>query len=138
MWTYRDAAERVLFQVCRFDLPNGKQFLPLSYCRNSHGQCAWRWQGPEAPRPLYNLHLLAARPNEQVVVNEGEKAVDATTVLLPDDVATTSPNGCKAPHKADWTALAGKEVLIWPDADEPGKVYAEAVATLALQAGAAQ
>lgn len=137
VWTYRDTAEHILFQVYRFDLPKGKQFLPLTYCQNSHGQCAWRWQGLEAPRPLYNLHRLAARPNEQAVVNEGEKAVDATTILLPEYVATTSPNGCQSPHKADWTVLSGRDVLIWPDADEPGKVYAETVATLALQVGAA-
>ena len=137
VWTYRDQAERVLFHVYRFDLPSGKQILPLTYCRNTAGQYAWRWQGLEAPRPLYNLHRLAARPGDPVMVNEGEKAVDAATLLLPEHVATTSPNGCKAPHKADWTALAGKDVLIWPDADDAGRAYAEAVATLALKAGAA-
>ena len=52
-------------------------------------------------------------------------------------VATTSPNGCQSPHKADWTVLSGREVLIWPDADKAGRAYAEAVATLALKAGAA-
>ena len=137
VWTYRDAAERVLFHVYRFDLPNGKQFLPLSYCRNRNGQYAWRWQGLEAPRPLYNLHLLAARPNDWVVINEGEKAVDAATILLPEYVTTTSPHGCQAPHKTDWTALSGRHVLVWPDADEAGRAYAEAVATLVLKAGAA-
>jgi len=136
VWTYRDQAERVLFQVYRFDLPNGKQILPLTYCQNENGQCAWRWQGFEAPRPLYNLHLLAARPDDRVVVNEGEKAADAVTILLPEYVATTSPHGCQSPHKADWTALSGKHVLIWPDADEPGRAYAEAVAALVLKAGA--
>ncbi|HYQ90983.1 MAG TPA: phage/plasmid primase, P4 family [Candidatus Competibacteraceae bacterium] len=137
VWTYRDAAERVLFQVYRFDLPNGKQLLPLTYCRNPARQYAWRWQGVEAPRPLYNLHWLAARPNDWVVVNEGEKAVDAAAILLPEYVPTTSPNGCQSPHKTDWTVLSGKPVLIWPDADDAGRAYAQAVATLALKAGAA-
>jgi putative DNA primase/helicase len=138
VWTYRDAAEHVLFQVYRFDLAAGKkQILPLTYCQNKNGQCAWRWQGLEAPRPLYNLHLLAARPNNRVMVNEGEKAADAAATLLPEYVATTSPHGCQSPHKADWAALSGKHVLIWPDADEPGRAYAEAVAALVFKVGAA-
>lgn len=137
VWTYRDAAERVLFQVYRFDLPSGKQILPLTYCWNENGQCAWRWQGLEAPRPLYNLHLLAARPNDRIVVTEGEKAADAAAILLPGYVVTTSPHGCQSPHKADWTALSGKHVLLWPDADEPGRAYVEIVAALIVKAGAA-
>ena len=81
--------------------------------------------------------MLAARPNDWVVINEGEKAADAATHLLPEYVTTTSSHGCKAPHKTDWTALSGRHVLIWPDADEAGRAYAEAVAVLALKAGAA-
>lgn len=136
VWTYRDQAERVLFHIYRFDLPSGKQLLPLTYCQNPSGQYAWRWQGLEAPRPLYNLPLLAARPDDPVMINEGEKAVDAATLLLPGYVATTSPNGCQSPHKTDWTVLSGRHILIWPDADEAGRAYAEAVAAVVLKAGA--
>lgn len=41
--------------------------------------------------------------------------------------ATTSPGGSGGGGKADWSPLAGKEVIIWPDNDKPGSKYAAAV-----------
>src|SRR4029077_19921619 len=37
------------------------------------------------------------------------------------------PGGSKAAVQADWTPLNGREVVIWPDADDPGRQYAAAV-----------
>jgi hypothetical protein len=48
----------------------------------------------------------------------------------------TSPNGNKSAEKADWSPLRGRNVVIWPDADLPGDVYAQAVAKCATNAGA--
>src|ERR1700758_4455165 len=45
-------------------------------------------------------------------------------------------NGAKSPHKSDWTPIAGRNVTIWPDHDEPGRRFAEAVAELARAVGA--
>lgn len=72
-----------------------------------------------------------------VIVTEGEKAADAAGRLLPDHVVVTSPNGSKSAAKADWSVLVGRRVVIWPDADAPGAAYAEAVARLVREAGAA-
>ena len=41
----------------------------------------------------------------------------------------------KAASKADWTALAGRNVTIWPDHDKEGVGYAADVARLAREAG---
>lgn len=132
-WEYRDAEGRPLFSVCRFDPPNArKQFSPLIWTAGR-----WRWQAPPAPRPLYGLDRLAARPQAPVCITEGEKAADAAAELLPDFVAASPMNGANAPSKADWSPLAGRRVLVWPDHDEPGAEYAAAVAELARQAGAA-
>ena len=39
-------------------------------------------------------------------------------------------NGAKAsPEKTDWSPLKCKHVMIWPDHDEAGRAYAEAVST---------
>ncbi|MDO8706033.1 MAG: DUF927 domain-containing protein [Sulfuricaulis sp.] len=131
-WTYRDGQGRALFHVLRFDPPGDrKQICPLTWWSDG-----WRWKGVPAPRPLYNLDKLAARPRAPVLVSEGEKAADAGAVLLPWCVSTTAPNGALAPAKADWRALKGRRVLIWPDADEAGNKYAAAVARLARQGGA--
>ena len=124
--------------MCRFTNGSlGKVVLPLTFCEAGDGNRAWRWQAPPVPRSLYNLDGLARRPDAPVLIVEGEKAADAGAAVLPDYVVTTSPGGSHAADKADWSTLAGRKVIIWPDADDPGQVYAEAVYRLAITAGAA-
>jgi hypothetical protein len=85
------------------------------------------------PRPLFKLpQVLTA--DGPIYVAEGEKAADALTSI--GLAATTSPNGSKSAGKADWSPLKGRRVVIVPDNDEPGEAYADAVADLALRAGA--
>jgi hypothetical protein len=130
LWTYRDADGKALFHVWRFD-PSGrrKQFLPLALWREVKG-LRWRYKAVPAPRPLYGLDRLAVRPDAPVLVCEGEKAADAAACTFPDHVAVTSPGGAQAANKADWAPLAGRRVIVWPDADEPGKKYAAEVAAI--------
>jgi putative DNA primase/helicase len=121
----------------RFDTPNGdKEVLPM-YWDGS----AWRPKAHPTPRPLYRLDELTAYPEAPVVVAEGEKDADAAARLAPYAIATTSPGGSGAAKRADWTPLQGRRVLIWPDADSDyeckGGKYADAVARLAYEAGAA-
>lgn len=128
-WAYRDAAGAILGHVDRFDTPEGKTILPLTWCAKPgapRGQ--WRHKGFPPPRPLYGLDRLASRPQAPVVVTEGEKAADAATILLPDWVAVTSPNGSNSAATADWSPLAGRTVVIWPDNDAAGADYAAQVA----------
>lgn len=136
-WTYRNSARELLGYVCRFDGPDGKQFRPLVLFKDAaRGSIAWRWESWPAPRPLYGLDRLAARPSAPVIVCEGEKAADAAAALLPEHVAIASPNGSKSAGKADWTALAGRHVTIWPDADAAGAEYAATVCKVLSAAGA--
>jgi putative DNA primase/helicase len=130
-WEYRDTIGRPLFFVCRFDSSDKqKEFSPLTLWRSAPGAMRWLWKAYPARRPLYSLDMLAARPDAPVLVCEGEKSADAAARLFPDFVTTTSPGGCKAAAKADWTPLAGRTVTIWPDADEPGSIYAAKVASM--------
>ena len=135
VWRYQDATGALLFVVCRFDAERGKEVLPFTF-GTLHGRRGWHWRAPPAPRPLYALDRLAARPDAPVIVTEGEKAADAAAVLFPDHVATTSPSGAGAARLADWTALRGRIVRVWPDADAAGHAYAVTVAELARAAGA--
>jgi putative DNA primase/helicase len=88
-------------------------------------------------RPLYGLYELLSRPGAPIIVVEGERKVDAARRLLPGYIAISPMNGAKSPHKSDWTPIAGRNVTIWPDHDEPGRGFAEAVAELARAVGAA-
>jgi hypothetical protein len=128
-WPYRDAAGRLLFEVWRFD-PAGKRkiFLPLSLWRDASGRLTWHWKSVPAPRPLYGLDRLAAMPDAPVVVCEGEKTADAAALTFPKSACITSAGRCKAEAKANFEPLAGRRVLIWPDADEAGATYAASVA----------
>jgi putative DNA primase/helicase len=145
VWTYRDDAARPLFAVARFSKPDGKDTLPLWYGRRQWTDSAgkkrdvtgWHYGAPPAPRPLYGLDRLAARPDAPVVVVEGEKSADAASVLFPQHVVVTSQGGARAAGKADWSVLTGKNVTIWPDNDDAGASYAADGARLLKAAGAA-
>lgn len=138
-WEYRDTTGRLLFLVCRFDLAaGGKEIRPLSLRRMPSGKLEWRWLGVNPLRPLYGLDRLAARPDADAMICEGEKAADAAALLFPGHVAITSPNGAKAADKTDWSALAGRRCVFWPDADAAGEAYAADVSIHLHAAGAAE
>ncbi len=117
-----------------------KDVLPITYCRIERADghyYAWRARALPAPRPLYRLPDVGASPQAPVIVTEGEKKADVVPVLFPGHVGTTSMGGARAAKLSDWAPLAGRNVVIWPDHDEPGRAYAEDVARLATAAGAA-
>ena len=83
-----------------------------------------RWQAPD-PRPLYNQPGIAC--SDFIILCEGEKCAQA--LIDAGYCATTAIGGAKAPlDKTDWSPLKGKTLAIWPDNDQAGKNYAQAVA----------
>lgn len=125
-WDYLDAQGQLLAVVYRYDpAPGKKEFRPWDARK--------RKMAPPQPRPLYNQPgMLAA---DTVLLVEGEKCAQA--LIDAGWVATTAMHGAQAPvDKTDWSPLAGKRVLIWPDKDKPGFAYAEAASQAVLQADA--
>jgi hypothetical protein len=121
-WQYHSASGEPVGLIVRWDLPEGrKDIRPVS--RRGKG---WIVGGMARPSPLYRLPDLAPAP--QVFVCEGEKATDAARSI--GLVATTSPHGANSAAKADWSPLAGKEVVILPDNDDAGRKYADQVARI--------
>ena len=125
-WDYLDVAGKLIGVVYRYDPPGrGKEFRPWDARR--------RKMAPPEPRPLYNQPGLEAAA--QVVLVEGEKCAQA--LIDAGIVATTAMHGANAPvDKTDWSPLAGKAVLIWPDRDKPGWEYADRASQAILHAGA--
>ena len=119
VWRYLDASKQVLGYVYRFKTSEGgKEVLPLTWCRNVEtGATEWHWMAFPEPRPLYGLDYLAARPDATVLVVEGEKCADAGLFELDELVVVSWPGGGKAAKKVDWSPLAGRKVILWPDAD---------------------
>ena len=125
-WDYLDASGNLIACVYRYDpAPGRKEFRPWDAKR--------RKMAPPEPRPLYNQPGIATA--EQVILVEGEKCAQA--LIEAGISATTAMHGANAPvDKTDWSPLAGKAVLIWPDRDKPGFGYAEAASQAVLMAGA--
>lgn len=135
-WVYPDEKGTAIYYVCRFDKADGsKEVLPLTLWRIG-GRYEWRWKAPPAPRPLYGLDRLAARPSAPVLLVEGEKTADAGAKLFPDFVVMTWSGGGKAAAKADLSPLAERRVVILPDADTPGREAADTVRKMVSAAGA--
>jgi len=124
-WDYLDEDGRLIACVYRYDPPGGKQFRPWDVQNR-------KMKAPD-PRPLYNRP--GVKLASEVILVEGEKAAQA---LIDQELcATTAMNGASAPvEKTDWSPLAAKRVLIWPDKDDAGWRYAEAAGQAALEAGA--
>ena len=120
VWTYRDKQGGLLGYVCRFTTSDGgKEITPLVYAQNTNAKgdtFAWRWMHFADPRPLYGLEHL--RDGFEVLVVEGEKCTDAARAELGQflDVVTW-PGGSNAAHKANWSVLAGRKVILFPDTD---------------------
>ena len=126
---YRDADGSLLCLVYRCEPEQvRKQIVPLTYCRHEDGREQWRWQSMPKPRSLYGVELLKAFPNARVLLVEGEVKCDLCQTELPDQmVALSWMGGAQAWKHVAWQQLAGREVVIWPDADDVGKAAAEKI-----------
>jgi hypothetical protein len=145
MWPYYDVDGRLLGYTARVEhnAADGrleKDVLPITYCRIGHARGdrhAWCACALPAPRPLYRLPELLTLGGSTVIITEGEKKADLVPGLFPGYCGTTSMGGANAAKHSDWGPLAGRNIIVWPDHDEPGTRYADDVAALAAAAGAA-
>lgn len=77
----------------------------------------FRLSAPPKPWPLYQRDVIVA--NDTVIICEGEKCCDALAQY--DIVGTTNSFGSGKAEHADWTPLAGKNIVLWPDNDIVGQ-----------------
>lgn len=147
-WLYTDAVGEQLYWRQRVDMPGtdskGKRkklFIHRTWIDGG-------WHRPSrkdpftsewpSPRPIFGLHHLARRPEDGVLITEGEDAAIAAQKLFPQAVCISHGEGCKGIRNVDWTPLAGRSITLWPDNDDEGRQAMASLATLLLQAGAAK
>ena len=80
----------------------------------------------ESGKPLYRLPDIAVHSNAPVWLVEGENCADALAAL---GMTATTCGAVGSVDKANWQPLTGRDVIIWPDNDDPGRRFAEEITT---------
>ncbi len=116
VYRYEDEDGNLLFEVVRFP---GKQFRQ----RRADGQ--WGLSGTR--RVLYNLPgvLAGIAAYRWIFVCEGEK--DAQAIIKSGGVGTCNPMGAGAWRPEYASSLAGGNIRIVADRDEPGRAHANTI-----------
>ncbi len=151
---YRDGEGRLLGYVLRADIKDRqtgkiKKWTPqVTWCVGPDGKRQWCIQHFPVPRPLLGLDALAAKPQADVLLVEGEKCRAAGAGAWERYAVASWAGGSNAVGKSDFRPLAGRNVVLWPDADPAGRKamlgwrndagrYVPGLAQLAARAGAA-
>ena len=116
---YTNEEGALLYQAVRMEPKSFRQ-------RQPDGKGGWIWKMKDVDRVLYRLpEVLQA---DQVVVAEGEKDADNLSSL--GMVATTNVGGAEKWRFEYSKTLEGKDIVILPDNDEPGRKHAAKVARM--------
>lgn len=123
VYRYTDpATQAVDLAVIRYRKEDGRK----AFWQVSPLDGGWVTKRPKGLLPLYNRTAVAG--SNVVICSEGEKTVHALRTC--GFVGTTSPMGAGKASYADWTPLAGKMVILWPDNDEAGIKHMKEVAEI--------
>jgi len=117
-YPYHDENGTLLFECVRHDPKGFSQ-------RRPDGLGGWTWNLRGVRRVLFRLPTL--KDADLILVVEGEK--DVLTLVGLGFVATCNPMGAGKWREEYSDQLAGKDVLIFPDNDEPGQKHAIEIAT---------
>src|SRR5690606_5943198 len=123
VFPYTNKAGALLGYVIRVEFAD-KKITPGVWWTRGHGFEGWAHGSYPSPRPLYGLQRMYDRPGAQVLIVEGEKCADAAQRVMDaagrNVVAVSWMGGGKAAGKTYWQSLAGRSVVVWPDADDAG------------------
>lgn len=121
VFPYTNRHGELLGYVIRVEFAD-KKITPGVWWTRGNGFEGWAHGSYPSPRPLYGLQELYARPDAQVLLVEGEKCADAANKVMREAgrnvVAVSWMGGGKSTGRTYWKSLAGRSIVIWPDADE--------------------
>jgi Virulence-associated protein E-like domain len=121
-YPYRDERGTLLFEVVR---RHPHKFVQRR--RAADGSIIWNIKGVRLV--LYRLpELLASHPRDLVFIPEGEKDVDNVRRL--GLTATCNPGGAGKWRAEYGIFLKGRDVVLLPDADAPGRKHVRKIAEL--------
>jgi len=100
--------------------PN-EHYIKQKYAPFTKVKDKWVMKRPDGILPIYCENQ---KPEDYVVINEGEKALLGCKSIYDGDVCTWH-GGVNNLDKQDWTPLKDRKVIIFPDNDEAGKKCSE-------------
>lgn len=123
-WEIRDVKGNLVAEHIRIDDGAKKRFV-------------WQRAGvsglaglPAAQLPLYRTHLVPKfDPAKAVFITEGEKSADAAADLGLQSLGTVC-GASSTPEAESLVPLIGRNVVLWPDFDEPGLEHMKRIAEL--------
>ena len=122
---YLMADDSLLLTVLRREGPDGKKCGSPPIWRDPRDV-----KPPKGGYPLYRLPSILANADKPLLVVEGEKTALCAQDHFGDRYeATTAIGGAGKARQTDWAPVFGREVVIWPDADQPGRNHAQDVAS---------
>lgn len=139
-WEYKDFDGFYLGTRVRFENDKGeKEFRLLAFRTRKLAkvngedrifQEGFRYDGAwSGIDPLYATeNLLSSK--KSIIICEGEKATEAARRLLGSEYEciTWGSGSAGSPRKAFWQPIIDRQVIIWPDKDEPGRKAANKLA----------
>jgi hypothetical protein len=118
-YDYRDEAGQLLYQVCRYE--------PKDFRARRPNGAGWTWTLDGTRRVPYRLpELRLTKPGALVLIVEGEKDADRLAGLGLN--ATTNLGGAGKWRAGYNEPLAGRDVVILPDNDDPGRRHTQGLA----------
>lgn len=119
---YKTPDGEIYGYACRFDLPDGsKEVLPYVYATDGK-RYEWRWLGFSKHRYPFNIDLVTKHPEATILIVEGEKTASYLQKQFDPEktVVVTWLGGANGIRNTSFGLLAGKNIILWPDNDDPG------------------
>lgn len=119
IYPLRDVDGSLICYEARYNDPKDKSRM-WSWGARPGNRPRWECRHPNEPRPLYGLDRLGSMPPDApVLITEGPKKADAAHRLLGAEYVCLSWTGGASRMKAhDYSLLAGRACLLFPDADK--------------------
>lgn len=121
VYTYRTAEGSVNYYEARFIVAGKKEPRCWSWGRRGAAPEKWECAFPIGIRTMYGLDQVVAAPESQIILCEGPRKAEAAKTFFAALPCIGYAGGCQSWKKTDWSPVAGRRIIMWPDADDKGR-----------------
>lgn len=120
-WLFTTPDGKPWYYEARYIVNGKKEPRCWTYGKRGAKPARWACAFPSKPRPIFALDRIASTSG-QVAVFEGARKAELAQTLVPSSIACTAwVGGANGWRRSDWMPVAGRVVLLFPDADDPGR-----------------